>query len=55
VLDLIDALQQRFGFALVTATHDAGVTCRYERHVHLDDARILIDAPRQRRIGEARG
>lgn len=41
VLDLIDALQLRFGFALVTATHDYDVASRYERAVELADARIV--------------
>jgi putative ABC transport system ATP-binding protein len=41
VLDLIDALQSRFGFALVTATHDRGVASRYERTIGLRDGRII--------------
>jgi len=41
VLDLIDALQRTFGFALVTATHDADVAARYEREVELDDGQIV--------------
>jgi putative ABC transport system ATP-binding protein len=40
VLDLIDALQQEFGFAQVTATHDAGVAARFDRVVSLADGRI---------------
>jgi ABC-type lipoprotein export system ATPase subunit len=40
VLDLIDALQQRFGFALVTATHDAGLAERAGRTVTLVDGRV---------------
>jgi ABC-type lipoprotein export system ATPase subunit len=43
VLDLIDALQGRFGFALVTATHDAGVASRYDRAIRLLDARIVAE------------
>jgi putative ABC transport system ATP-binding protein len=39
VLDLIDALHARFGFALVTATHDRGVAARYDRLVGLRDGR----------------
>ena len=31
VLDLIDALQEELGFALVVATHDADVAARYDR------------------------
>jgi putative ABC transport system ATP-binding protein len=41
VLDLIDALQRTFGFALVTATHDADVAARYDREVELDDGQIV--------------
>jgi ABC-type lipoprotein export system ATPase subunit len=41
VLDLIDALQREFGFALVTATHDAGVAARAERVVELGDGRLV--------------
>jgi putative ABC transport system ATP-binding protein len=40
VLDLIDALHARFGFALVTATHDRGVAARYDRLVGLRDGRV---------------
>jgi predicted ABC-type transport system involved in lysophospholipase L1 biosynthesis ATPase subunit len=40
VLDLIDALQAEFGFAQVTATHDADVAARSERAVGLEDGRI---------------
>lgn len=40
VLDLIDALQAEFGFAQVTATHDADVAARAERAVGLADGRI---------------
>ncbi|HWX87434.1 MAG TPA: ABC transporter ATP-binding protein [Solirubrobacteraceae bacterium] len=40
VLDLIDALQREFGFALVTATHDAGVAARASRVVELADGRV---------------
>jgi ABC-type lipoprotein export system ATPase subunit len=40
VLDLMDALQEEFGFAQVTATHDADVAARFERAVSLADGRI---------------
>jgi ABC-type lipoprotein export system ATPase subunit len=40
VLDLIEALQREFSFALVTATHDAGVAARAERVVELIDGRV---------------
>ncbi len=43
VLDLIDALHERFGFALVLATHDEGVATRVPRAVHLADGRIEDD------------
>jgi putative ABC transport system ATP-binding protein len=45
VLDLIEALQQRFGFALVTATHDADVAARAARIVALVDGRIVHTEP----------
>ena len=41
VLDLIDALQEEFGFALVTATHDPGVAGRSERVVELEEGRVI--------------
>jgi lipoprotein-releasing system ATP-binding protein len=41
VLDLIDALRERFGFALVLATHDRGVASRYPRMVSLRDGRMI--------------
>ena len=40
VLDLIDALHAEFGFAQVTATHDADVAARFQRAVGLADGRI---------------
>jgi putative ABC transport system ATP-binding protein len=43
VLDLIDALQQEFSFALVVATHDENVAARYTRTVELSDGRIVAD------------
>ena len=44
VLDLIDALQDHFGFAQLTATHDAEVAARYERAVSVADGRVSEDA-----------
>ncbi len=41
VLDLIEGLQREFGFALVTATHDAGVAARAERIVELINGRLV--------------
>ena len=41
VLDLIGALRDELGFALVIATHDAGVARRCERVVELHDGRIV--------------
>ena len=43
VLDLIEALQERFGFALVIATHDPEVAARCERVVTLEDGRVMGD------------
>jgi putative ABC transport system ATP-binding protein len=43
VLDLIDALHGRLGFALVIATHDPTVAARAERIVTLEDGRIVSD------------
>ncbi len=43
VLDLIDALQAEFGFAQVTATHDADVAARAERAVELADGRVVAE------------
>jgi ABC-type lipoprotein export system ATPase subunit len=40
VLDLMEALQREFCFALVTATHDAGVAARAGRVVELTDGRV---------------
>ncbi|HEV2923323.1 MAG TPA: ABC transporter ATP-binding protein [Solirubrobacteraceae bacterium] len=40
VLDLIEALQREFSFALVTATHDAGVAARADRAVELRDGHV---------------
>jgi putative ABC transport system ATP-binding protein len=41
VLDLVDALQERFGFALVTATHDVDVAARADRMVTLVDGKVV--------------
>jgi putative ABC transport system ATP-binding protein len=41
VLDLIEALKERFGFALVTATHDADVAARSDRLVTLVDGHLV--------------
>jgi lipoprotein-releasing system ATP-binding protein len=41
VLDLLEALQERFGFALAIATHDRGVAARWQRQARLVDGRIL--------------
>jgi ABC-type lipoprotein export system ATPase subunit len=44
VLDLIEALQREFSFALVTATHDAGVAARATRVIELGDGRVAGEA-----------
>jgi putative ABC transport system ATP-binding protein len=41
VLDLIDALQVEFAFALAIATHDANVAARLRRSVELHDGRVV--------------
>jgi len=46
VLDLIDALQAEFGFALVIATHAAEVAARYDRQIELEDG-VVIREDRQ--------
>ena len=40
VLDLIDALHGEFGFAQVTATHDANLAARFDRAVGLADGKL---------------
>jgi putative ABC transport system ATP-binding protein len=40
VLDLLDALHGEFGFAQVTATHDADVAARFDRAVGLADGKL---------------
>jgi putative ABC transport system ATP-binding protein len=44
VLDLIDALQSEYGFALVTATHDEEVADRLDRVVQLEEGRVVAEA-----------
>jgi putative ABC transport system ATP-binding protein len=44
VLDLIGALHEQLGFALVIATHDPGVAARCERIVELHDGRIVSES-----------
>ena len=46
VLDLLEALQDRFGFALAIATHDRGVAARWTRQVRLADGRLLASEQR---------
>jgi putative ABC transport system ATP-binding protein len=46
VLDLIDALQAEFGFALVLATHDAEVAARLDRRVELEDGHVVREETR---------
>ena len=41
MLDLLAALQERFGFAMVTATHDSEVAARSTREVELFDGHIV--------------
>jgi putative ABC transport system ATP-binding protein len=41
VLDLIEALQQEYGFALVTATHDEDVASRHGRVLELNEGRVV--------------
>jgi putative ABC transport system ATP-binding protein len=43
VLDLIDAVREELGFALVVATHDADVAARYERTVQLADGAVAAE------------
>jgi putative ABC transport system ATP-binding protein len=44
VLDLIAALREQLGFALVIATHDPGVAARCERIVELHDGHIVSES-----------
>jgi ABC-type lipoprotein export system ATPase subunit len=41
VLDLIDALRERFGFAVIIASHDRSVASRYPRTIGLRDGRVI--------------
>jgi predicted ABC-type transport system involved in lysophospholipase L1 biosynthesis ATPase subunit len=41
---MLDDLRERFGFALVVATHDRGVGDRYPRLIALEDGRIAENA-----------
>lgn len=41
VLDLLDALQEEFRFAVAIATHDADVAARRSRAVELHDGRVV--------------
>jgi predicted ABC-type transport system involved in lysophospholipase L1 biosynthesis ATPase subunit len=43
VLDLIEALQQEFEFALVIATHDTDLAARSPRAVELHDGRLVAE------------
>jgi ABC-type lipoprotein export system ATPase subunit len=45
VLDLLDALQKEFRFALVVATHDVDVAARLGRSVELHDGRVIASEP----------
>jgi putative ABC transport system ATP-binding protein len=44
VLDLIGALREQLGFALVIATHDPGVAARCQRIVELHDGHIVSES-----------
>jgi putative ABC transport system ATP-binding protein len=44
VLDLIEALREQLGFAVVIATHDPSVAARCERIVELHDGRIVSES-----------
>lgn len=41
VLELVDALQREYGFALVTATHDETVAGRHDRILELEEGRVV--------------
>jgi len=43
VLELIEALQDAFHFALVVATHDPAVAARFPQAIELRDGRIVLD------------
>ncbi len=44
ILDLMDALQREFGFALVTATHDGDVAARHDRVLELEEGRVVRES-----------
>jgi predicted ABC-type transport system involved in lysophospholipase L1 biosynthesis ATPase subunit len=46
VLDLIDALQAEFAFALVLATHDVDVAARLDRRLELEDGAVTGEQSR---------
>jgi len=46
VLDLIEALECEFGFALVVATHDANVAARLGRELELEDGYVVREEAR---------
>lgn len=46
VMDLLLRLRQEHGFTLLIATHDAAITGRCERVVHLSDGRLVDDRTR---------
>ena len=46
VLELIEALQVAFGFALVVATHDADVAARFARELELEDGTVVFEEAR---------
>jgi putative ABC transport system ATP-binding protein len=48
VLDLLEALHARLGFALVIATHDPDVAARAERIVTMEDGKIVGDEELER-------
>jgi putative ABC transport system ATP-binding protein len=45
ILDLIEAAQAEFGFALAVATHDEDVAARYGRTIGLSDGAVIADIP----------
>ena len=45
VLDLIEAVQREYGFALAVATHDEQVAARYGRTIALSDGSVVADIP----------
>ena len=44
MLEMIDALQRRFGFTLVVATHDADVAAGLDRQVELRDGAVVEES-----------